>query len=351
MKTTNRPRIGLYVRRSFAEKLSATFDFTSENVRPLLRYLSAFLLPLCVGGGVFYSSLLGQMSYSINANENDLSVSFLMLADYALTTIVSVVAYAVIGGVIYTLMQQYWARPSRLAGITYAEMKAPLWANLRRALSLQMVLLLAAIIVVVLIIGIGAALGASVSSWLDPNGIAAIAGGGMLLAYMALVIVLVPLSLVVPARILGGMGIWASVKQSMRLGFRVWGGLLGMIMVLYMICQLIGMALGIPFWVLSLIKIVAGAESTSDSLHFATTPWFTLVTYLSGVLFLYGTYMGISLLQIGLGFYYGHAAEKIDGTSMEQAVDSFETLTDGDDQATAPAPDSIDDEITHFDQL
>lgn len=349
MKTTNRPRINLYVRRSFAEKLSAIFDFTSENFRPLFRFLSVFLLPLCIIGGVCYTLLFGQMFGSLKTGYDTLAAIYQMVVNYSLTILVSIVAFAATSGVVYTLMQQYWARPTRLVGITYAEMKTSLWANIRKSLRLELALLAVFLLAIILIIAIAVGVAVVGGATLDSDLVETLLGLGLLMFYIVILVVALPLALACPACVLGHLTIWQSVKQAFRLGFRVWGGLLGIVIILYMICQLVSMALGIPFMVLSIIKGVTMQESSNDS--FTSETWFNLANYVSGALFLYGTYMSIGLLQIGMGFYYGHAAEKVDGISMTQDVDQFEALTDEvHTGATTPA-DEMDDEITHFDKL
>ena len=43
-----KPKIALYVQRSFGEKLTATFDFIKENWKPLMKFTTYLMLPLCV---------------------------------------------------------------------------------------------------------------------------------------------------------------------------------------------------------------------------------------------------------------------------------------------------------------
>ena len=38
-----KPKIALYVQRSFGEKLTATFDFIKENWKPLMKFILAAL--------------------------------------------------------------------------------------------------------------------------------------------------------------------------------------------------------------------------------------------------------------------------------------------------------------------
>ena len=46
MNNTKQRRINLYASRSIGETLSATFDFVTQNFVPLIKFLSAFLLPV-----------------------------------------------------------------------------------------------------------------------------------------------------------------------------------------------------------------------------------------------------------------------------------------------------------------
>ena len=42
-----KPKIALYVQRSFGEKLTTTFDFIKENWKPLMKFTTYLMLPLC----------------------------------------------------------------------------------------------------------------------------------------------------------------------------------------------------------------------------------------------------------------------------------------------------------------
>ena len=47
-----KPKIALYVQRSFGEKLTATFDFIKENWKPLMKFTTYLMLPLCLLQGL-----------------------------------------------------------------------------------------------------------------------------------------------------------------------------------------------------------------------------------------------------------------------------------------------------------
>lgn len=323
MITIQRPRIELYVRRTFSEKLSATFDFISENFRPLFKYLSAFLLPLCAVAGLCYTVMFGQLGDLAGLDETAVSPVYDLGINYAVMMGVSLVSFVVLTAVVYTLMQLYWAREGRLVGIVYSEISPSLRVNLTKMFRLTGVLALfgvAGVVLVVIVFAVGAGMFLTVTS---PGLIAFL----LILAYALLLLALVPLTLSAPAYVFGDMTVWQAVRQAYRLGIRVWGGLVGMFVVLSLVVQLVSMALGLPFLILSGLKMVSLVGLESDGMRFAGTYWFTFVTYLSGVLFMFGTYMAMALVQVGAAFYYGHAAEKIDGVAMDMAVERFETLT------------------------
>ena len=45
---SQKPKIAMYVKRSFGEKLNASFDFIRENWKLMLKFTTYLLLPLCL---------------------------------------------------------------------------------------------------------------------------------------------------------------------------------------------------------------------------------------------------------------------------------------------------------------
>ena len=291
MKQFQRPRVDLYARRTFSENLSATFDFVSENFRTLFRFLTAFILPLCAVGALCYMSTLGQVMKMEAMGGSELGMLSLG-TNYLLTILVSFLASVVLAGVVYTLMQQYWARPDRLKGLTYADIKPTVWQNIRKMVNLYFLI---------------AAFGIFLSG---------------------------------TANILGGQTLTGGFKQAMRYGYRVLLGLIGLVIILYLICSLVSTALSMPFYILAIIQAIAGVDQGTSSLQFTSSFWFTLINYLSAILALYGMFVGYALLHVGLAFYYGHAAEKVDGVSMTKTVDEPENL--GGEASTNPSAEDKD---------
>lgn len=330
MKQFQRPRVDLYARRTFSENLSATFDFVSENFRTLFRFLTAFILPLCAVGALCYMSTLGQVMKMEAMGENELGMLTSLGTNYLLTILVSFLASAVLTGVVYTLMQQYWARPDRLKGLTYADIKPTVWHNIGKMVNLYFLIAAFGIglfVVFFIIAGLASTVSASLMVV-------------ALLVVIAMAVAVVPLFLSGPAYILGGQTVTGAFKQAMRYGYRVLLGLIGLVIILYLICSLVSTALSMPFYILAIIQAIAGVDQGTSSLQFTSSFWFTLINYLSAILALYGMFVGYALLHVGLAFYYGHAAEKVDGVSMTKTVDEFENL--GGEASTSPSAEDKD---------
>lgn len=330
MKQFQRPRVDLYARRTFSENLSATFDFVSENFRTLFRFLTAFILPLCAVGGLCYMSAFVQAIKMEAMGGSELGMLGSLGTNYLLTILVSFLASAVLAGVVYTLMQQYWARPDRLKGLTYADIKPTVWQNIRKMVNLYFLIAAFGIglfVVFFIIAGLASTVSASLMVV-------------ALLVVIAMAVAVVPLFLSGPACILGGQTVTGAFKQAMRYGYRVLLGLIGLVIILYLICSLVSTALSMPFYILAIIQVIAGVDQWTSSMEFTSSFWFTLINYLSAILALYGMCVGYALLHVGLAFYYGHAAEKVDGVSMTKTVDEFENL--GGEASASPSAEDKD---------
>ena len=45
---SQKPKIAMYVKRPFGEKLNASFDFIKENWKQLFKYSTYLILPICL---------------------------------------------------------------------------------------------------------------------------------------------------------------------------------------------------------------------------------------------------------------------------------------------------------------
>ena len=56
---SQKPKIAMYVKRPFGEKLNASFDFIKENWKQLLKYATYLILPVCLLQAANFSGLMG----------------------------------------------------------------------------------------------------------------------------------------------------------------------------------------------------------------------------------------------------------------------------------------------------
>lgn len=64
---SQKAKIVLYAKRTFGEKMNASFDFIKENWKPLFKFTTYILLPLCLVQALSLNGLMGStMSLSSN---------------------------------------------------------------------------------------------------------------------------------------------------------------------------------------------------------------------------------------------------------------------------------------------
>ena len=64
---SQKAKIVLYAKRTFGEKMNASFDFIKENWKPLFKFTTYLLLPLCLVQALSLNSLMGS-TMSLTSN-------------------------------------------------------------------------------------------------------------------------------------------------------------------------------------------------------------------------------------------------------------------------------------------
>ena len=73
---SQKPKIAMYVKRPFGEKLNASFDFLKENWKLLLKFTTYLLLPLCLIQALSLNGLMsGALSISAIASSTAMAAS------------------------------------------------------------------------------------------------------------------------------------------------------------------------------------------------------------------------------------------------------------------------------------
>ncbi|MBR5744661.1 MAG: hypothetical protein IKX94_04970, partial [Muribaculaceae bacterium] len=133
--------------------------------------------------------------------------------------------------------------------------------------------------------------------------------------YAVLIAVLVPLSLMAPIYLFeDDATLITSLTKSLRLGFKTWGGVLAVTLVLSLIVGIVAGIVSLPWTIALVMKSMFVATGGGDG--FSETLGFNIVLYLLSVLQAFVSFLCYSVPIVGLAYQYGHAAEKIEKTNL-----------------------------------
>ena len=333
MNNTKQRRIHLYASRSIGETLSATFDFVTQNFVPLIKFLAAFLLPVSALMGLSYQSMFSSFANIGNINdETELILSVVM--GYLPVFVLCLIGALLTVAVTYTLMQKYQQRDNLLKGLTLSEIKPLLKHNLWRVFKMLLLLTLigmVAFVALVLVATMIMSIGSKFEAFL-------------FLLYMAMLAIALPLGLVLPLCVFEPeLSLFSCVKKALRLGFKTWGTLFVVMLVITMLVQIVSFILMIPFLFTTMTSMFFEIDSTQyASLAYTSSAWFSVLTFASSLLFCFGLLLMSALSFVAFAFCYGRAADKVEGVSVKNAVQNFDS-TDSTEDTTA-------DIISQFDK-
>ena len=333
MNNTKQRRIPLYASRSIGETLSATFDFVAQNFVPLIKFLSAFLLPVSALMGLSYQSLLSSFAH-IEDYDDETELILSAVTGYIPVFVLCLIGALLTVAVTYTLMQKYQQRDNLLKGITLNEIKPLLKHNFWRLLKMLLLLTLigmVAFVALVLVAAMIMAIGGKFEVFL-------------FLLYVAILAIALPLGLVLPMCVFEPeLSLFSCVKKAVRLGFKTWGTLFVVMLVITMLVQIVSVILIIPFMFTTVASMFFEIDSSQyASLAYTSSAWFSVLTFASSLLFCFGLLLMSALSFVAFAFCYGRAADKVEGVSVKNAVQNFDS-TDSAENTTA-------DIISQFDK-
>ena len=325
MNNTKQRRINLYASRSIGETLSATFDFVTQNFVPLIKFLSAFLLPVSALMGLSYQSMFSSFAHiDYLKDETELILSVVM--SYLPVLVLCLIGALLTVAVTYTLMQKYQQRDNLLKGLTLSEIKPLLKHNLWRVLKMLLLLTLigmVAFVVLVLVATMIMSIGSKFEAFL-------------FLLYMAMLAIALPLGLALPLCVFEPeLGLFSCVKKALRLGFKTWGTLFVVMLVITMLVQIVSFILMIPFLFTTMTTMFFEIDSSQyASLAYTSSAWFSVLTFASSLLFCFGLLLMSALSFVAFAFCFGRAADKVEGVSVKNAVQNFDSTSSTEDTTT-----------------
>lgn len=311
---TEKPLIKLYRIRTFGEKLSDTFDFIGENFRTMLKYITYLILPValvqtfCMNNFMTgYMSSISMMTSGIGGP--DIARMLPWLTSMGTYLLVQYVALILLYALVYTMMQLYERRPERLQGVTFAELRPSVTKMCLR----ELVLLFTSILLFTVIVLIVALM--------------IIISPLLILPAILLALIALPLIVLVhPIYLFEDTGIVSAYAKSIRLGWKTWAGVVGVIIVLYIISSILSGLVSTPWYIMVMVKNVFTAQG--DTAGFVSSFGYTAIQYLLGVVSSFCSSCVMALMAIGTAYQYGHACDKVDGVGVDQDIENFETLND-----------------------
>jgi hypothetical protein len=203
-----KPKIEFYVRRSFGEKLSATFDFVQENWKIIFRFTVYLVLPISLlqafGMNTMMSGIFGDFM-KVAAGASTMSPDSVsgLIVGYSCIYGAALLAGIMGSSLLYGLMRLYRERQDRLQGVTMQELKPRLLHNIKRMCILMLVL-------VVFFVAVGL-LGFVLGKFLLP-----------LLVFFVFFLIAcsIPLTLLPPIYLMEDISILDAIRKTFRYGFK-----------------------------------------------------------------------------------------------------------------------------------
>jgi hypothetical protein len=310
-----KPKIEFYRQRTFSEKLNATFDFIRENWKPLLKYTFYLIMPICLvqtfAMNTFISRYFDLVMSMSSGSSHFGNSTYGFVANYGILLFCVLIGSAVLSGLVYAMMQTYATRADRLQNLTLDDIKDRLIINAWKCLRISFFL----IFIYILIIAFAGLLAALVSIY------SLIVTIPILIIF---ILCLIPLMTLTPVYTFErDISFSDAVKKAWKLGTTTLGGMLGLIIVLYIIASVIQTVTMLPWYITILVGSMMSLM-TESVINQSVIYKFAL--YILGLIQSYGAYVSSIIGVIGLAFQYFHAREKVEGVTIESKISNFNEL-------------------------
>lgn len=308
---TQKPKIALYVKRSFGEKLTATFGFVNENWKVLLKYCVYLLLPVCLIQGLsmnsFMQSYMGAVSSAGDGLGENTAMLYRLGYAYGALILLYMIGGLVLTSLLYSLIKLYNEREDRLKGIAFADLKPLLFSNAKRLFIVGLFTTGISCVAVFAIVFLTV-----ITPWT------------LLFTIPFLIACIFPLSLLPSVYLFEQISVWDAFLKAFRLGFATWGGVFGVTFVTGFIGNVVQGVFSIPY----MVALVVGVALTTSGMQTEMTAsaGFGFMNYLFAVLMTFGIYLSLIFTLLGIVYQYGHACEVMDSVSVEEDINRFEQL-------------------------
>jgi hypothetical protein len=308
------PKIAFYTKRSFSEKISATFDFLKKNWKVILKYTTFLILPVSILQALILNKVV-EVAFKVQLMQKAGEDSWEMLkgtlfkadaiASYGLILLCTVVGSILLTSLLYALMQVYNEHEEGLKGITFSDFKIRIIKNAKRFLYL-----------------IPFFLGIMIVAYAILFCLILITPVTLFLTIPLLLVCAVPLALFTPIYIFEDISIMRAFIKSFRLGFATWGGIFAIGLLFGVIVYILSVIASVPWYVAFMVKQVFIFSDVQSGI--TVSVGYGVILYIFAVIQTFGSYLAEIFIETGLAYQYSHAREKIDHISSKENTDNFE---------------------------
>ncbi|WP_455587302.1 hypothetical protein [Bacteroides sp.] len=309
---SQKAKIALYAKRSFGEKMNASFDFIKENWKPLFKFTTYLILPLCLIQALSMNGLMsGSMAAAMNTQAGAMNpfegfgLAFWM--NYGLTVICYMIGSVILTSLVYSLIKTYNDREERLEGITLSALKSLLLKDIGKLFILTLFCILL-VLVVCVIVGL----------------LVALTPFTLILTFPLLIACAVPMALLSPIYLFENISLWGAFRKTFRLGFATWGGVFLIALIMGLISSILQGITMLPWYIATIVKYFFAMSDSTNAV--TVSPVYNFFLYLLGIIQTFGVYVSSIFTIIGLTYQYGHASEVVDSVSVEEDIDNFDKL-------------------------
>lgn len=313
MEESQKPKVAMYVKRSFGEKLNASFDFIKEAWKPLLKFTTYLILPLSLIQALSLNGLMGgvldisALTEAGKQSSSILDLGVMFLVNYAAYMFLTIIGSVLMTSMVYALIRRYNESEERLEGITLGAIKSLLFHNIKRLLIMTGACILL-VLVVFAIVGV----------------LAGLTLFSLILTIPLLIACSVPLALLAPIYLFEDITLMEAFKKTFRLGFATWGGILLISIIMGIIASVLQGVTMTPWYIATLVKYFFAMSDTGNAT--TVSAGYSFMLYLLAIIQTFGAYLSAIFSLIGLAYQYGHATEVVDSITIESDIDNFDKL-------------------------
>jgi hypothetical protein len=308
------PKIKYYRIRAFGERLSVSFDYLRETWKPMLKFSLYLILPICLIQS-FSTNAVTRYAFTLGYESGpggDLGTNITyFVIHYAVYALCLLIGSAILTSLVYTLMQEYERRETRLLDIRWIDFKPLLIKNFKKiiAVSLFFLAVVSAVAAVIILLAV-------LSPWTLIV--------TLLLTFAALFAFAIPAAMFIPVYIFEDEAFMPALQKSFSYGFKAWGEIFLITLVFGLIANIISSVTMMPWYILTLMGSILGV--TDPGSGFDHQPWYLFLIYILAIVQGYGSYISAIVTSVGYAFQYFHLREKIEGVSVRDSIQNFDKL-------------------------